>query len=69
VVAITGGVLVELRQGGQVRRPGSIPVGSYEVWADVEGVGHLERITTFRLDPGARILVTCSKLRRECHVQ
>ncbi len=68
-VAITGGVLVELRQAGVIRRPGVVPVGSYEVWADVEGVGNLARITTFRLDPDARILVTCSKLRRECHVQ
>lgn len=68
-VAITGGVTVELRQSGVVRRPGVIPAGTYEVWADIDGTGVLRSVTSFRLDPGARVLVACSRLRRECHVQ
>jgi hypothetical protein len=68
-VAISGGVTVELRQAGALRRPGMMPAGTYEVWADLDGVGVLSKVTSFRLDPGARLLVQCSKLRRECHVQ
>ena len=65
----TGGVTVELRQGSAVRRPGVVPVGTYHVWADLDGVGTLTDVTSFRLDPGGRVLVLCSKLRHECHVQ
>lgn len=65
-VSVAGGIPVEIRGGGHVYSAGSVPAGTYEVWADF-GTG-FARAGSFTLAEGGRASVLCSGMVMNCKV-
>lgn len=68
-VSVRGNVPVELRGAGKSLSPGSVPPGSYEIWADFgQGLtrASMDMVT---VAAGAEVVIKCSSLRQDCVVQ
>jgi hypothetical protein len=66
-VSLHGSVPVELRRGAEVRAPGSVPAGNWEVWADF---GHgFVRSLALELAEGGSVAVQCSRITFTCKVE
>jgi len=65
-LAVGGGAGVQLRAGGAAYAAGSIPAGSYEVWADFGGGWSQSGSAT--IAAGATTTVKCSKMVMNCKV-
>ena len=68
-VSVRGNVPVELRGTGGAKKPGAVPPGSYEIWADFGQGMTRASMDMVTVTAGAAISVKCSTLRQACKVQ